>query len=247
MISVEINGHTVPVTIIRRKGARRLRLRVDHCNQVVVSMPWLCAEREALKFVHTQGQWLAQQLARVPPLCPLRQWLRQQPELSASGQRYAVQIEASEGRRADYSFEPESTGIALRIPRSSVDPERTLLRLVQRFAADVLADRLACHAQQRGLQYTSLTIRDQATRWGSCSSRGTISLNWRLVLVAPQLQDYVLLHELAHLTEMNHSKRFWALLDDYDPAWRLHEAQLNAVAAVMMRVGRVSHSADSGE
>jgi len=82
-------------------------------------------------------------------------------------------------------------------------------------------------------------VRDQATRWASCSARGAISLNWRLVLILPELQDSIMLHELAHLTEMNHSSRFWALLDQYDPNRRAHEAALNAITAEVMRVGRL--------
>jgi len=83
-----------------------------------------------------------------------------------------------------------------------------------------------------------LSVRDQSSRWGSCSSRGAISLNWRLVLMEPALQDYVILHELAHLTEMNHSARFWDLLDTYDSGRAEHEAQLDACCAALMRVGR---------
>ena len=65
-----------------------------------------------------------------------------------------------------------------------------------------------------------------------------MSLNWRLILLPPELQDYVILHELAHLTEMNHSARFWALLERYDPQRAEHEAALDALSARLMRVGR---------
>ena len=80
--------------------------------------------------------------------------------------------------------------------------------------------------------------RDQSSRWGSCSSIGKISLNWRLILTAAELQDYVILHELAHLTEMNHSKSFWALLERYDAKRIEHEAELDRIGPELMRVGR---------
>jgi predicted metal-dependent hydrolase len=65
-----------------------------------------------------------------------------------------------------------------------------------------------------------VAIRDQRSRWGSCSPRRDISLNWRLVMMPAEVRDYVLLHELAHLRVPNHSRRFWRLLDEICPSWR---------------------------
>jgi hypothetical protein len=76
------------------------------------------------------------------------------------------------------------------------------------------------------LAYRSIAIRDQRTRWGSCSDRGTLSFSWRLVVVPAEVLDYVVVHELCHLREMNHSRAFWRLLDDALPGWPDHEAWL---------------------
>ena len=97
---------------------------------------------------------------------------------------------------------------------------------------------MAYHAKRLGLHYRVLSVRDQSSRWGSCSAGRGISLNWRLVLLRPELQDYVILHELAHLTEMNHGKVFWALLDQYDPDRIRHERAIDKVSAELMRVAR---------
>ena len=106
------------------------------------------------------------------------------------------------------------------------------------FSKHALACRLAYHARRLNLKFERVTVRDQRSRWGSCSSKKCISLNWRLILVDPELQDYVILHELAHLTEMNHSGRFWDLLDSYDPLRPSHESALKEVTGIIMRVGR---------
>ena len=70
-----------------------------------------------------------------------------------------------------------------------------------------------------GLAYARIAVRDQRTRWGSCSTRGTLSFSWRLALAPPEVLDYVVVHELLHLREHNHSRAFWRLLDVHRPGW----------------------------
>ena len=232
------NGESVPVHIKRRKGARHMRLSLNHSNEAVVSVPWRCSDREALRFLEKQRDWLEAQLERVPRARTLGDWLVEYPQLSGSGDRFTVRVEATDRLRADYIFAAGGAEIVLRLPQTSGDHDTALLQLVKRFAKDAMVCRVALHAKRLNLKFTKLSVRDQASRWGSCSSSGGISLNWRLALVAPELQDYVILHELAHLTEMNHSCHFWALLDTYDPNRVAHEAALDAMTAEIMRVGR---------
>ena len=97
---------------------------------------------------------------------------------------------------------------------------------MQAFLKQMARDRLAGasdrYADTLGLTYTRLTLRDTRSRWGSCTSDGSIMLNWRLIHFAPSIIDYVIAHELAHLREMNHSSDFWAeveqILPDYEQA-----------------------------
>jgi predicted metal-dependent hydrolase len=232
------NGESVSIDVRRRKGTRHLRLSLNHSNQAVASVPCRCSDREALKFIEKQRDWLEAQLATVPRARSVVDWFTEHPHLTGSGDRFTVRVEPTERLRADYIFDQGGAEIVLRVPHPSADADAALLALVRRFAKDAMLCRLAYHAKYLNLNFSKLSVRDQVSRWGSCSSSGGISLNWRLVLVAPELQDYVILHELAHLTEMNHSKRFWGLLDQYDPKRELHEAQLDGLTAEIMRVGR---------
>lgn len=80
-------------------------------------------------------------------------------------------------------------------------------------AREVLGARTGYYARKMGVTYGRISIREQKTRWGSCSSAGNLNFNWKLVLMPPELLDYVVVHELAHRKEMNHSPRFWAIVE----------------------------------
>lgn len=234
-----VNGVPVPVEIRRRKGTRHLKLSIGQQNQIVLSVPWRCSDKEALKFADKQQVWIEQQLAKAPRARTVSDWLAEHPLMSGSGDRFTVRIERVQNRaRADYIFDANGAELVLRVPVTVKDFESSLLQLVRSFAKDALGCRVAYHAKRLELTYSKVSVRDQTSRWGSCSNSGGISLNWRLVLLAPELQDYVILHELAHLTQMNHSHRFWSLLDSYDPQRIANEAKLDAQTAEIMRVGR---------
>ena len=101
-----------------------------------------------------------------------------------------------------------------------------LERWYRREARRLLEPVLLREAERLGLRSSSISIRAQRTRWGSCSSRGSLSFNWRLAMAPPRVLEYVAVHELCHLHEANHSKRFWEQLDAARPGWRDEAAWL---------------------
>ena len=96
-------------------------------------------------------------------------------------------------------------------------------------AKDYLPNRLGHLSKRYGLKFDKISIRSQSTRWGSCSSQDGISLNWTLILLKPELIDYVVIHELMHLVEHNHSSNFWALVEKYCPDWKKLRKELKSV------------------
>lgn len=86
--------------------------------------------------------------------------------------------------------------------------------------------RVAYFHQFTGGQYTTITVRDQKSRWGSCSSRGTLSFNYRLMFAPPRVLDYVVVHELCHLTHMDHSKNFWNMVGEIMPDYKIYKSWL---------------------
>lgn len=104
-------------------------------------------------------------------------------------------------------------------------PEQKRLEILEKryrkAARDTFEKRVAYFHQFTGGNYTSITVRDQKSRWGSCSSRGTLSFNYRLIFAPPHVLDYVVVHELCHLTHMNHSKDFWNMVGTVMPDYKI--------------------------
>lgn len=120
--------------------------------------------------------------------------------------------------------------LLLHIPRndwsanSLISEHPTALKEIRHFykreSVQFLSDRLKFWSQQMGLQPSQVKFREQRTRWGSCSSKKIINLNWRLIVFAQEIIDYVIVHELAHLQHMDHSQRFWSLVEAHIPEYK---------------------------
>lgn len=106
------------------------------------------------------------------------------------------------------------------------DPLMTLTDWLKNLARIRILAALEARSQEMGLFPTRVSLRDQKTKWGACTSRGTVTFNWRLIMAPPEVLDYVVVHELAHLKELNHSPRFWAVVERYCPKWRIHRKWL---------------------
>lgn len=104
-------------------------------------------------------------------------------------------------------------------------------------ALKIIPERVAYFAHQIGIQYCAITIRNQKTRWGSCSNKRNLNFNCLLMLVPPEVCDYVIVHELCHLKEMNHSSRFWAEVGKVIPDYRKHRKWLRENQAAL--IGRL--------
>jgi len=105
-------------------------------------------------------------------------------------------------------------------------PDLLIERFLKNTAQKYIIPRTQILAQKMAIKYARVSLKQQKTRWGSCSSRGNLNFNWRLVHQLPAVIDYVIIHELAHRQEMNHSAKFWALVRKFDLSYKLHRGVL---------------------
>ena len=209
-----VGARRVRLHLVRHRRARRyvLRLRPDGCARVTI--PRGGSVVEARQFVGRQVAWLERQLLRqaAHPAAP-RQWL---PGTSILFRGQLVRLElGGEGEAKLVRFAQE----LVRVGAGEIDLRPAVERHLWQLAARELPARVLELAAQHQLPVRRVTIRNQRSRWGSCSRRATISLNWRLVQAPVFVRDYLVLHELAHLREMNHSSRFWREVERLCPTF----------------------------
>jgi predicted metal-dependent hydrolase len=203
-----IRGLSAAVEVRRHPTARRMTLRVSRTRRmVVVTLPLQCDLMEAGTFLETHIEWVREHLGSLPQPVPFRHGA----VIPFRGQPHRLEFVGA-GRGVVTQKQVFSGPPALVV---SGAPEHAPRRLRDWLSEQALRDldaRVRWHARKLGLTPTRITIRDQTTRWGSCSTRGALSFSWRLVLAPNSVLDYVAAHEVAHLKEMNHGARFWALV-----------------------------------
>ncbi len=205
----------------RSARAERYRLTLRKDGAAVVTIPARGTEREARAFVEQHRDWLERARAR--------QRLRPRAAtVWTLGTHVLWRGELSEIRKASEGERPTVCVAAdvFRVPRLDGDLRPTLENAFQRRAKIELPARTWELAAETRMAVTEVAVRNQRTRWGSCTTGGVISLNWRLVQAPDLVRDYVIYHELMHLKEMNHSDRFWRRVEEVCPRWREAEAWL---------------------
>lgn len=214
-----VSGRQIPLTLIRNPRARRYVLRLRPDGVARVTIPRGGSVSEARRFAERHQAWLERQLQRLAahPRRP-KEWLLG-TEILFRGVPTRI---ATEETGAKHTIRLGSEVVKVTDPTADLRP--ALEQHLWRLAAQELPPRVLEFAELHQLPVRRITVRNQRSRWGSCSRWGTISLNWRLIQTPPLVRDYICLHEIAHLREMNHSARFWReverLCPDYETAER---------------------------
>jgi predicted metal-dependent hydrolase len=210
-------------TLRRSPRARRVRVSVDGTGEVSVTLPRRAPLRAADEAVRELAPWIerrrralaraAVEVARTPGTVP---YLGNELRLVPQPGRTRVH------RRGDDLLVPgREAGDAVE-------------RWYRRTARAEIGPRLDAAVARAGVEYTKLTIRGQRTRWASCSATGAMSFNWRLLLAPEPVLDYVVEHEVCHLEVLDHSPRFWGLLESRVPDWRDHARWLRRYGSTLV-------------
>lgn len=227
------------VTLRHSQRARRVAVRIDPGGLVELVVPQGVSERHAWSFLESRSEWVRQHVARrravMPPAQEFPPRMLRVPLLGetwrifragGAGRPRLVVLHSSTGPAPHTGPMPASGVLELRGSGSAADWRRCLLDWLRRRALPVLRERLDEQARRHGFSYSSVSVRCQRTRWGSCSARGAITLNVALLFQEENVVRYLLCHELAHTRHLNHSASFWRCVAACEPDWRMLDRAL---------------------
>lgn len=224
---IVIAGQTVGYRL-RRSRRRTIGLAIDQ-RGLRVAAPLRSPLYEIERLLHTHGEWV---------LSKLNEWRERAPQLqltitdgtpiSVLGETLTVKLIPA--TRSHWQIGDGQ--LSLHLP-ATTDAAKALEKALREHARTCFGERLALYAARLGVAPPPLRLSSARTRWGSCNHRGGISLHWRLVLMPMPVVDYVVCHELAHLKEMNHSPRFWSVVEQLYPDWQARRLELRRLGRAL--------------
>jgi predicted metal-dependent hydrolase len=207
-ILVKHGSQIYSVRLRRHRRARRYTLRIHPSDrEAILTMPPRGTIVDAKDFAQRHGGWIAARLGRLPKAAPFL------PGTVLPLRGVAHRIVHRTGQRGTVWTEMRESGERILCAAGGAEhTERRVHDYLKREARKDLQKAATYYAQALGVRVRLLSIRDQSSRWGSCTSAGSLSFSWRLILAPPYVLDYLAAHEVAHLVEMNHSPRFWRVV-----------------------------------
>jgi predicted metal-dependent hydrolase len=231
-LEVDTPGGPVPVALRRDRRARNYTLRVKGAVATpTLTMPFHGSLREARTFLDRHRAWLLRQLEKAPLPRPVANGapvpFRGVPHrIRCTGMSRGAVVAAAEGGES-----------VLIVPGAEAHLRRRLFDFLKHEAKRDLDRAVTRHAETLGVTVKSIRVRDTSSRWGSCTTAGNLSFSFRLVMAPPFVLDYLAAHEVAHLREMNHSRRFWKVVQSLCPDHGRARAWLVAYGPGLHAVG----------
>jgi len=222
--SLQVGSRAVPLMFVHHPRARRYLLRLRSDGIARVTIPRRGSLSAAKAFAARNVGWLEQQFERLAqqPKTPTR-W-EVGTEILFRGELVRIGAQDNQIR-----FGTEQ----IKVADPTADLKPAVQKHLRQLAQQELSARVMELARLHGIEVSRVSVRNQRTRWGSCSRRGTISLNWRLVMAPAFVQEYICLHELAHRRQMNHSDKFWQEVERLCPDYRAAERWLKQHAKLL--------------
>lgn len=219
-------ANNLQVSFRRSKRARHLRLQMDNEGKMTLVAPWLTPKWTINSFLKKHTNWIEKQLKKIEKQRKLR------PEFNYRtgdvfyyfGEPITLEVKPSDRKRPTIKIRENQMLINLHRNINKSDGVTTVKKTIEQFyrkkAEEVIHDRLQFFNEHYDFKYNRVTLRNQKSRWGSCSRLNNLNFNWRLIMAPIEVIDYVIVHEMCHLKEMNHSPRYWRLVAETIPDYK---------------------------
>lgn len=226
----DLDGRNITLRIRHNPRARRMILKIDHTSgEVHVTAPTKKSIKDVPDFVAREETWIRSKLAQLPE----RLTFTEGTIIPLRGTPTTLCHHPERRRGVWHNVEAATLGVS----GDRAFMARRVNDWLRREARAALLEAVAGYTRHLDMALPRVTIRDTTTRWGSCSSTGALSFSWRLILAPPQILTYVAAHETAHLRYLNHSRAFWALVEDLHPDYRDAETWMKTNALELFRYG----------
>lgn len=225
-MSFEYDTEKIEFAIIKSKR-KSLSIAVRPDGNLLVKAPLYMPDSEILKWVKTKTGWIIRQRTKI-----IEQQLENQPKQYVTGahflyvgQEYELDVRISVGRAGMVGIVEDKIVLFSRND-DAAEVQRILTGWYIKQAKVLIPKRVRFFAEQMGESFSNISIKNQKKRWGSCSSARNLNFNWRLIMAPQEVLDYVVVHELCHLRQMNHSKEFWNEVELVLPDYKMHKKWL---------------------
>ncbi len=231
------NGKTVVVDVelVESARAKNFCVRIAGRDSIKLTKPMRASRKAALDFLHSISSWVIEKVAVAPESISLRNWLTENPRVYAEGREWKVWL--TQSRTSAFCVEDSKRGeVVFSSPSADNSTDDELCEVFRQFASKKIETLVSEIATRVGIAYSSVSVRDQSGRWGSRSSSGKLSFNWRLILLPFELQQYVICHELAHVRFMDHSISFWLWLNSFCPRAKRLDRELTKISQSIFHI-----------
>lgn len=205
---INVDGRNFPLIIKQNARAKRCILRVDHIkNAINITIPKYTSYKKGIKFAESQIPWIKSQIAKIPEKRPFYDGM----EITIAGQTKTI-------KRATLSQKGTKQSNNMIIFSGKEEHfNRRVIDFIKKEAKTTFNEIGLQMAKKLGTPVKKISAKDTTSRWGSCNSAKNISLSWRLMLAPYEVMEYVIAHEVAHLVELNHSEKFWKIVNTLTP------------------------------
>ncbi len=227
-----MSSDTPSYTIKISQRSRTVRLQISKETGLVITVPRGFNQRLLPDIINSKLDWINKTFEHVENLPPdKKDSLPKKLELKATNETWLVVYRTEPGVKLHLEEQPRRKVLIISGKTNAKSAVHRLLKSwIKDRASHLLPDWIERISRKTGLQYQKITIRDQKTRWGSCSSLKNINLNLKLIFLPPHLVDYVITHELCHTQVLSHSAAFWKLVSEYYPDYKEARKQIRSIA-----------------